>query len=470
MDRFPPSPGAQTRRARAPVTGAARVRRPAAPIRTACSPSSTGAGCSRIRRPDSPRAWRPAGRSPPTTGSIRPVRRSTSGISSRSSGCMHIQRHGGRPVVVVGGGTGMIGDPSGRSAERNLLDRASRSIANTAAIRAQLEHFLDFSAGSRRRRVVVDNLDWLGTIGLLEFLRDVGKHFTVPYMLAKDSVQDAAGRRPVVHRVQLHAPPGGRLPAPLPDELGVELQTGGADQWGNITAGLELIRRGRAAEARTGARTSRPTRCRYPLLLSPSTAQKFGKTAEGTSVWLDPARTSPYAFYQFWLDADDAEVGGYLRLFTLLDRDEIEALEAEQRRRPERAADPARARARPHRPGPRGGEARPTSRRSARRVFSRRRSRARRGDPRRRLRAARTRSCAAPTSPVAPVARSRSPRAVRRRTARRDALIARAACRSTSELAVPAPTSPAEPIAGAVPDPSGAARRRTGSSRRRDGA
>ncbi len=195
-------------------------------------------------------------------------------------GLMHIQRHGGRPVVVVGGGTGMIGDPSGRSAERNLLSR-EQVIANTASIQAQLEHFLDFSPG-RGQALVVDNHDWLGTIGMLEFLRDIGKHFTVPYMLAKDSVKarlDAGLSYTEFSYMLLQAADFLHLYR----ELGVELQTGGADQWGNITAGLELIRRVEGGEAETEPAHG----LSYPLLLA-ANGEKFGKTAEGTSVWLDP--------------------------------------------------------------------------------------------------------------------------------------------------------------------------------------
>jgi tyrosyl-tRNA synthetase len=243
-------------------------------------------------------------------------------------GLMHVQRHGGRPVVVVGGGTGMIGDPSGRSSERNLLGREAVS-ANTAAIQAQLEHFLDFTPGPTQARVV-DNYDWLGRLGLLEFLRDVGKHFTVPYMLAKDSVQvrlDAGLSYTEFSYMLLQAADFLHLYR----ELDVELQTGGADQWGNITAGLELIRR--VEGAADGAEPAHGLS--YPLLLT-ANGEKFGKTADGTSVWLDPERTSPYAFYQYWLDAEDAAVGRLIRLFTLMDRATIERLEGEAATAPER--------------------------------------------------------------------------------------------------------------------------------------
>ena len=248
-------------------------------------------------------------------------------------GLLQLQRHGGRPVALVGGGTGMIGDPSGRSAERNLLDRATLE-SNAAAIRGQLERFLDFSGPSSA--LMVDNLDWLEEIRLIDWLRDVGKHFTIPYMLAKDSVHVRLDRGlsftefsymliqatdfEHLHRV-----------------LAVELQMGGADQWGNITAGLELIRRraGLGGEADAGSGADEPAHgLAYKLLLSPS-GTKFGKTEGGDSVWLDAERTSPYAFYQYWLNVDDRDVGTYLRWFTLLSHEEIETLEAEGVARPE---------------------------------------------------------------------------------------------------------------------------------------
>jgi tyrosyl-tRNA synthetase len=251
-------------------------------------------------------------------------------------GLVHLQRRGGRPVLLVGGATGMIGDPSGTSAERNLLDRETLD-ANVAAIRGQLERFLDFSGPSGAS--VVNNLDWLGGVSMLDFLRDVGKYFTVPYMLAKDSVKErlAAGLSYTEFSYMLLQAADFRH---LYRTLGVEAQMGGADQWGNITAGLELIRRSEgAAEGQDLAHA-----LAFSLLLDASGA-KFGKTAAGTSVWLDPARTSPYAFYQYWLEREDAEVGRLLRFFTLLDQAEIESLEADQARRPEaRSAQRALAR------------------------------------------------------------------------------------------------------------------------------
>jgi tyrosyl-tRNA synthetase len=244
-------------------------------------------------------------------------------------GLLRLQRRGGRPVAVVGGGTGMIGDPSGRSAERNLLD-ADTLAANVAALRAQLERFLDFSPGPGSAEMV-DNLDWLGGLSLIDFLRDTGKHFTVPYMLAKDSVQTRLERGlsfTEFSYMLLQAYDFWHLHR----SLGVELQMGGADQWGNITAGLELIRR-------TAGVGEDPTKqpahgLAYRLLLSPS-GTKFGKSETGDSVWLDPARTTPFAFYQYWLNTDDRDVGTYLRWFTELEYEAIEALDAAVLHRPE---------------------------------------------------------------------------------------------------------------------------------------
>jgi len=244
-------------------------------------------------------------------------------------GLLRLQRHGGRPVAVVGGGTGMIGDPSGRSSERNLLDSETLG-ANLAAIRAQLERFLDFSPGAGAARMV-NNLDWLGSLSLIDFLRDTGKHFTIPYMLAKDSVQVRLDRGlsfTEFSYMLLQAHDFEHLHR----TMGVELQMGGADQWGNITAGLELIRR--TSGVGEGDPADPAHGLAYKLLLSPS-GTKFGKSEGGDSVWLDPARTSPYAFYQYWLNTDDRDVGTYLRWFTELPREEIEALEAAAAASPE---------------------------------------------------------------------------------------------------------------------------------------
>jgi tyrosyl-tRNA synthetase len=238
----------------------------------------------------------------------------------------HLQRTGaGAPVGLVGGGTGMIGDPSGKSAERNLLDDHTLDV-NRAAIRDQLERFLDFSGSFAAR--VMDNREWLAGYGLLEWLREIGKHFSIGYMLSKDSVQTRLGTGISFTEFSymtlqatdfLH----------LYRDHGVEMQMGGADQWGNITAGLELIRRvvgrGEGDDPAAFALSS-------PLLLT-SGGTKFGKTEQGT-VWLSPEMTSPYTFYQHWIGHDDRDVGMMLRRLTLLGADEIYALEEEQQRDP----------------------------------------------------------------------------------------------------------------------------------------
>ena len=241
-------------------------------------------------------------------------------------GLLRLQRHGGRPVALVGGGTGMIGDPSGRSSERNLLDPATIEH-NVAAIGGQLEGLLDFTPGPFQARMV-NNHDWLGSIRLIDYLRDVGKHFTVPYMLAKDSVQVRLERGLSFTEFSYMTLQALDF-AILYREHGVEMQMGGADQWGNITAGLELIRR-----TSDGGEEHPAHGIAYQLLLSPSGA-KFGKSEGGDSVWLDRARTTPYAFYQHWVTTDDRDVGTYLRWFTLWDRGEIEGLEREVAERPE---------------------------------------------------------------------------------------------------------------------------------------
>jgi len=248
----------------------------------------------------------------------------------------HLQRAGGRPVIVIGGGTGMIGDPSGKSSERNLLDEATIE-ANSAALRRQLERFLDFTPGPTQPRMV-DNRDWLASMSVIDFLRDIGKHFTVPYMLAKDSVQArlAAGMSFTEFSYQtlqatdfLH----------LHRHEGVDLQLGGADQWGNITAGLELIRRvegrGEIAADSSDAGAAEPTAFGLcsPLLLTRS-GQKMGKSEKG-AVFLDAALTSPFDFYQYWINDDDALVLDHLRWLTTLEASTIESIAAEQAARPE---------------------------------------------------------------------------------------------------------------------------------------
>jgi tyrosyl-tRNA synthetase len=241
-------------------------------------------------------------------------------------GLIHLQRAGGTPVIVVGGGTAMIGDPSGRTAERLLLSRPTVE-ENIVGIQSQLTRFLDFEGSNGAE--VVDNYEWLSSYSLLRFLRDIGKHLTVPYMLAKDSVQirlDAGLSFTEFSYMLLQAADFLHL-----YRVGhVEMQMGGADQWGNMTAGLELIRK----EFGAGDGQDLAYALSYPLLTNES-GTKYGKTAAGTSVWLDPAKTSPFQFYQYWLDADDRDVGKYLRTFTLFDRAKIEDLEAQQTAHPE---------------------------------------------------------------------------------------------------------------------------------------
>jgi tyrosyl-tRNA synthetase len=241
-------------------------------------------------------------------------------------GLIHLQRAGGTPVIVVGGGTAMIGDPSGRSAERLLLGRPTVE-ENIVGIQNQLTRFLDFEGPNGAE--LVDNYEWLSSYSLLRFLRDIGKHLTVPYMLAKDSVQ-------VRLEAGLSFTEFSYMLLQAADFLhlyrvgGVEMQMGGADQWGNMTAGLELIRK----EFGAGDGQDLAFALSYPLLTNDSGA-KYGKTAAGTSVWLDAAKTSPFGFYQYWLDADDRDIGKYMRTFTLFDRAGIEDLEAQQAAHPE---------------------------------------------------------------------------------------------------------------------------------------
>ena len=224
-------------------------------------------------------------------------------------GLAWLQRLGGRPIVLVGGGTGLVGDPSGRRGERPMLSEDVVN-ANAVAIRTQLAQFLDFGAGATSA-LMRNNAEWLGMMGLLEFLRDTGKHFTVNYMLQKESVksrmEDGISFTEFAYMlVQAHDF------AHLARTEGCELQLGGSDQWGNITAGIEL------ASRRDGAKVHGLV---MPLLTT-AAGNKFGKSESG-NVWLDPAKTSPYAFHQFWLQVEDAEVDRLLRFFTFLDLSEI---------------------------------------------------------------------------------------------------------------------------------------------------
>jgi len=237
-----------------------------------------------------------------------------------------LQQFGHAPIAIVGGGTGMIGDPSGKSLERTLLSREAID-ANVTAIRAQLARFLDFDRADHPARIV-NNVDWLGAIDLLTFLRDAGKHFTVSYMLQKESVNRRLQSESGISYTEFSYLV---LQAydflQLFDRYGCVLQVGGSDQWGNITGGIDLIRKLRSHKA-------------FGLvmpLITTASGTKFGKTEAG-AVWLDSERTSPYKFYQFWLNTDDRDVALYLKYFTFLDRAAIRDLEATIQSAPEQRA------------------------------------------------------------------------------------------------------------------------------------
>ena len=234
----------------------------------------------------------------------------------------HLQRTGHRPLVVIGGGTGLIGDPSGKSEERPLLSEDDVA-ENVARQRTQFERFLDFGPG-RAGAQMVDNAAWLGELELVPFLRDIGKHFTVAGMLQKESVksrmQDGLSYTEFTYMLLqaydfLH----------LFRDYDCELQLGGSDQWGNITAGIDLIRR---LEGREAHGLSAP-------LVAMASGKKFGKSETG-AVWLDPELTSPYTFYQFWINADDRDLDSFLKTFTFMTQDEITRLLGDHREAPER--------------------------------------------------------------------------------------------------------------------------------------
>lgn len=232
----------------------------------------------------------------------------------------HLQLAGHKPIALVGGATGMVGDPSGKSEERKLLDEETLSL-NQAGIKKQLEQFLDFSEGPNKAEIV-NNYDWFREFGFLGFLRDVGKHITINYMTAKDSVKKRleTGLSFTEFSYQLLQ---GYDFYHLYKNKGVTLQMGGSDQWGNITTGTELIRRMDGGEA-------------FALttpLVTKADGTKFGKS-EGGNVWLDPEMTSPYQFYQFWLNVSDDDAPKLIRKFSLLSKEEIEALEKEHAEAP----------------------------------------------------------------------------------------------------------------------------------------
>ena len=232
----------------------------------------------------------------------------------------HLQIAGHRPIALVGGATGMVGDPSGKSAERNLLDEETLN-KNIEGVGAQLKHFLDFENGENAA-VLVNNFDWMKNMSFIEFIRDVGKHITINYMTAKDSVKKRIDTGLSFTEFSYQLLQGNDF-VHLYNNYNCKLQFGGSDQWGNITTGTELIRR------KTGGEAFAFT---CPLLTK-SDGGKFGKTESGT-VWLDPEKTSPYAFYQFWLNASDEDAKKLVRFYTLLSKKEIEKLEEEHNEAP----------------------------------------------------------------------------------------------------------------------------------------
>lgn len=241
----------------------------------------------------------------------------------------HLQRAGHKPIALVGGATGMIGDPSGKSQERNLLDEATLTH-NVSCIKKQLAHFLDFESDAPNRAELVNNYDWMKNFTFLDFARDIGKHITVNYMMAKESVQkrlNGEARDGLSFTEFTYQLLQGYDFLHLYKTKNCKLQMGGSDQWGNITTGTELIRRTLGAGAEAYALTC--------PLITKSDGRKFGKTESG-NVWLDPNRTTPYTFYQFWLNVADDEAEKYIKIFTSLSHEEIDAAIAEHRQDPGR--------------------------------------------------------------------------------------------------------------------------------------
>ncbi|MBR4037373.1 MAG: tyrosine--tRNA ligase, partial [Tidjanibacter sp.] len=236
----------------------------------------------------------------------------------------HFQNCGHRPIALVGGATGMIGDPSGKSLERNLLDEQTLRH-NQEAIKRQLSKLIDFDSDAPNAAVMVNNYDWMKEFSFLEFIRDIGKHITVNYMMAKDSVKkrfngEGEGMSFTEFTYQLVQ---GYDFFYLYEHQNCKLQLGGSDQWGNITTGTELIRRKLGGEA-------------FALtcpLIKKADGTKFGKTESG-NVWLDPRYTSPYKFYQFWLNVSDEDAERYIKIFTMMEQEEVEALIAAHREAP----------------------------------------------------------------------------------------------------------------------------------------
>ena len=238
---------------------------------------------------------------------------------------VHFQRSGHTPIALVGGATGMIGDPSGKSEERNLLDETSLR-RNQEAIKKQLSKFLDFQSEKNNRAIMVNNYDWMKEYSFLGFIRDIGKHITVNYMMSKDSVKKRIGsesKEGMSFTEFSYQLVQGTDFLHLYNNFGCKLQMGGSDQWGNIVTGTELIRRKAGGEA-------------FALtcpLITKSDGTKFGKTESG-NVWLDPEKTTPYHFYQFWLNVSDEDAAKYIKIFTILGQNEIEEIISEHNKAP----------------------------------------------------------------------------------------------------------------------------------------
>jgi tyrosyl-tRNA synthetase len=233
---------------------------------------------------------------------------------------VHLQKAGHRPIALVGGATGMVGDPSGKSAERNLLDEESLK-KNIEGVSNQLKKFLNFDDGDNKA-LLLNNYDWMKNFSFLDFIRDIGKHITVNYMMSKDSVKKRIETGISFTEFSYQLLQGYDF-LHLNKSFDCKLQIGGSDQWGNITTGTELIRR-------KGGSDSFAFTC---PLLTKADGGKFGKTESGT-IWLDPAKTSPYQFYQFWLNASDEDAKKLVRYFTLLSKEEIDQLESEHNEAP----------------------------------------------------------------------------------------------------------------------------------------
>ncbi len=237
----------------------------------------------------------------------------------------HFQEAGHKPVVLVGGATGMIGDPSGKSQERNLLDEKTLRH-NQECIKKQLSHFLDFSSGKSNEALLVNNYDWMKEYSFLDFIREIGKHITVNYMMSKDSVKkriSSEAKEGMSYTEFSYQLVQGTDFLHLYQTINCKLQMGGSDQWGNIVTGTELIRRKTGGEA-------------FALtcpLITKSDGTKFGKTESG-NVWLDAEKTSPYKFYQFWLNVSDEDAAKYIKIFTMLSKEETESLITEHQQAP----------------------------------------------------------------------------------------------------------------------------------------